>query len=124
MAPEAIIHLLGSAHREGSCLLIVKGTQTYIIAAGPLEVHITADHINDIVAGPDLLDQFVRISHVLCVPPTSLITSNLAREICLLLTACSGGSKSQIPHPLNHEWIAAGLCAPMRASVSLHLRSI
>ena len=55
-AAEAMIHLLAARHREGRCLLPVKGTACPVIATLFLQPDISGHHIHYIVFRPDLLN--------------------------------------------------------------------
>ena len=44
----------------------MKGTKAHIRASPSLQPHIAADHIDDIAAGPYLLDHIIGIKHLRC----------------------------------------------------------
>jgi hypothetical protein len=47
-ATEAVIELLGRAHREAGRLFIVKRAQTHVVGAALFQLDVTANHIDDV----------------------------------------------------------------------------
>jgi hypothetical protein len=66
LAPEAVEHLLGRAHRKGRRLFRVKGTEPHITLAGALELDKLADQFNDIHGPLDFFFGRLVIVHEPC----------------------------------------------------------
>ncbi len=59
-AAEAVVELLGLAHRERGCLLAVEGAAGDVVGPGLLERHVPVDHVDDVDAGEQGLDEVGR----------------------------------------------------------------
>ena len=64
-AAKAVIHLLSRRHGKGGGFLIVKRAEAEIIRPLFLELHISRNHIYDVVLLPYFLYDFFRIVHKL-----------------------------------------------------------
>ena len=56
-AAEAVIELLVGAHPEGGGLLVVERAAGLVLATGLLQLHACADHLHDVGAGDQLVDE-------------------------------------------------------------------
>jgi hypothetical protein len=56
-AAEAVVELLGRADREGGGFLGMEGTAGAVIGARLLQRHVAFDHIDDVDAGKQFLDE-------------------------------------------------------------------
>src|SRR6185437_2027643 len=56
-AAEAVIELLLRAHPEGGGFLVMERTAGLVLAAGFLQLHARADHLHDVRAGDQLVDE-------------------------------------------------------------------
>jgi hypothetical protein len=56
-AAEAVVELLGRADREAGRLLGVKGAQPHQVGAAALELHVAADHVDDVDTGQQVLQE-------------------------------------------------------------------
>ena len=59
-ATKAVIELLVRAHRERRRLLVVKRAAGLVLAARALELHAAADHLDDVGACDQLVDEMLR----------------------------------------------------------------
>ncbi len=58
-AAEAVIELLGLADTEGRGLFVVERTAGHVIAPGLFQRHARIDHIDDVDAGHELIDELL-----------------------------------------------------------------
>src|SRR5512143_4018820 len=58
-AAEAVVGLPGRADREARRLLAVEGTQALVHAAGALELDVATDHLEDVDAREQFLNEAV-----------------------------------------------------------------
>src|SRR5690606_27713341 len=56
LAAEAVEEALRRVHVEGGRLLLVEGTEPLVVVAGLAELHVPADHRDDVGSLPDLAD--------------------------------------------------------------------
>ena len=56
-APEAVVELLGRAHREGRRALVVEGAARRPVAPGLLQRHARLDHVDDVDACQEVVDE-------------------------------------------------------------------
>ena len=59
-AAEALVEPLLGADRKRRCLLVMKRAQALVVTAGLLQAHACADHVEQIRAGDDLVDECLR----------------------------------------------------------------
>ena len=62
-AAEAVIHLLARGHGKTRRLLIVKGAQSEIAGPFLLKLHISRNHIHDVILHSHFFNDFIRIVH-------------------------------------------------------------
>ena len=86
-AAEAVVELLGGRHREGRRLFIVERTQPLVVGSRLAQLDGLADHVDDIDAGQQLLDEGLRDQTIAGVPPQAdrrarTLAETAARSAC------------------------------------------
>ena len=121
---EAVIELLVGAHPEGGGLLVVERAAGLVLATGFLQLHACADHLHDVGAGDQLIDEVLGDASQVPRP----LTLGSQPSFCLIraLTApmsarpCALGFTSAITLPMSLSEAApvAAIASAISASIS------